>query len=146
MAKEGNKGDPGDKDSGVVRLATREDIPAILEIINQNLDRLLPRQVREVEELLGTIWVLEKDGSVEGTCTLEVYSPKIAEIRTVVIRERSRGLGYGKRLVEVATKEAERRKVKEIIVVTSSKEFFEQLGFGECLNERYVLFWKGKSD
>jgi amino-acid N-acetyltransferase len=72
-----------------------------------------------------------------------VYSPKIAELRSLAVQDSSRGHGYGRRLVEAAVEEAERQKIRQILVVTSTREFFEGLNFGACLNEKYALFWNG---
>ena len=130
---------------GFVRLAEERDIPHIFELIATNADHLLPRTVEGIRELLPFTYVVEEAGSIVGSAILEIYSPKIAEIRSLVVRSDMRGRGYGKLLVEAAVAEAKARKIHEILVVTASPKFFEQLNFGSCLNERYALFYDGKS-
>lgn len=126
-----------------VRKATPEDIPGIQALIRANQDKLLTRTDDEIRELLPLWWVIEDEGEIVGTCCLEVYSPKIAEIRTLAVRSGSRGRGYGAALVHTATDEAQRRRIPQVLVVTSTPEFFEALNFGPALNEKYALFWKG---
>ncbi len=131
----------------MLRNATRDDIGAIQHLININLDKLLPRRDDELCELIdsNTFWVVEDAGEIVGCCCLEVYSAKIAELRSLAVREDCRGKGYGEALVNIAVEEANRRNVRQVLVVTSTLEFFEKMNFGQCLNEKYALFWNGKT-
>jgi amino-acid N-acetyltransferase len=129
----------------MLRKATPADIPAVQQLIRANLDKLLPRTDQELLELLDTLWVIEHDGEIVGCCCLEVYSPKIAELRSLAVRDDCRGYGYGAMLVEAAVTEAKRRNIRQVLVVTSNREFFEKMNFGSALNEKYALFWNGKS-
>ena len=128
---------------GVIRKAVREDIPGLVELVSENLERLLPRSEEDFSELIETTWVAEEQGKIVGCATLEVYSPKISEIRNVAVKAGFRAKGYGQTLVETAVEEARFRGIRQILVVTSSPEYFEKLNFGPCLNEKYALFWNG---
>jgi N-acetylglutamate synthase-like GNAT family acetyltransferase len=125
----------------MVRKATPDDIDAILDVIGTNTDRLLARDRAEVSQLLDTFWVAETGGLVVGCGCLEIYSPKIAELRSLAVREAYRGRGIGAALTRTIVEEAERRGIPQVLVVTSNREFFERLDFGPCLNEKYALFW-----
>lgn len=127
----------------MIRKATANDIPAILELVNANLGTLLPRSPGDYVELLPMTWVAISGETVVGSCVLEIYSPKIAEIRSFVVRKEYRGQGFGKGLIEAAVNEARGRDIHEIMVVTSTPQYFEKLNFGACLNEKYALFWNG---
>ncbi len=129
----------------MLRKATPTDIPAVQQLIKSNLDKLLPRTDHELLELLDTLWVIDEQGEIVGCCCLEVYSAKIAELRSLAVRDDCRGKGFGAILVEAAVTEAQRRNIRQVLVVTSSREFFERMNFGLCLNEKYALFWNGKS-
>lgn len=126
-----------------IRKATSADIPGIKQLIAANPQTILPRSDDELRSLIDGFWVAEHNGSVAGCCCLEVYSPKIAEIRTVIVHEGARGLGFGAALVKAAAEEAERQNIREVMVVTSSPEYFNKLGFGECLHEKWALFYRG---
>jgi amino-acid N-acetyltransferase len=125
----------------MVRLARPDDLPAIMELIHSNNDRLLERTPEELETLLPTFWVAEEDGIVIGCCCLEIYSRKIAEVRSLVVREDRRNRGYGRQLVTEAVQEARKRGIHEILTVTSKLDFFGKLNFKPVLNEKYALFW-----
>jgi amino-acid N-acetyltransferase len=131
----------------MLRNATRNDLGAIQHLINTNLDKLLPRPDAELLELIdgNTFWVVEDAGEIVGCCCLEVYSAKIAELRSLAVRDDCRGKGYGELLVNAAIEEANRRKIKQVLVVTSTLEFFQKMNFGQVLNEKYALFWNGKT-
>ena len=128
---------------GMLRKATPGDVENIRTLIDNNLDKLLPRTSEEIRELLNWFWVVEEDHEIVGCCCLEIYSPKIAELRSLAVREDCRGKGYGEILVKAATDEAQRHKIRQVLVVTSTREFFEKLNFGPALNEKYAPFWMG---
>ena len=126
-----------------IRKATQDDIPHIKELIAANPNTILPRSDEEMESLINGFWVAEHQGRVVGCCCLEIYSPKIAEIRTVIVHDSVRGMGFGAALVKTAADEAESQNIREVMVVTSSPEYFSKLGFGECLHEKWALFYRG---
>ncbi len=127
----------------MIRAATTQDIPALLELLAQSPDKLLPRTESDYKALIDFTWVAVEDDKVVGCATLEIYSPKIAEIRSVAVHQDYRCRGHGSELVKAAAEEAKRRNVYEVMVVTSSPEFFKTLGFGACLKEKYALFLGG---
>ncbi len=133
------------KETGMLRKARLEDIEPIRQLIQANLDKLLPRTAEELREVLDTTWVIDQDGEIVGCCTLEVYSHKIAEMRSLAVRADCRGRGYGQTLVRTAVSEAQARNIRQVLVVTSTREFFEKQNFGACLDEKYALFWAGVS-
>ena len=127
----------------MLRKAIKADISGISALILENLDTLLRRKKSEIEGLIDTTWVVVEDNKIVGCCILEVYSPKIAEVRSVAVKAGFRGRGLGRQLVDAALEEAKKRKVKQVLAVTSNPEWFKQLNFGPCLNEKFALFWNG---
>jgi amino-acid N-acetyltransferase len=136
-------------DSGTVsysiRRALDSDISEIMDLIASYPETILPRSADEMRELIGTFWVaVTDDAEIIGCCCLEVYSSKIAEIRSVAVREGFRGFNIGESLVKEAVSEARQRNIRQIMVITSSPEYFQKLNFGQCLNEKFALFWNGQ--
>lgn len=131
-----------------IRLAQHADIARIQQLIEANPKTIVPRKAEEFRELLETFWIAEKDGELVGCVCLEVYSSKICEIRTLIVDSNYRHLGIGRSLMEVAIEEAKRRKVPQIMVVTSDPGYFEKINFKPDLNEKFALFYQGnkKSD
>jgi N-acetylglutamate synthase-like GNAT family acetyltransferase len=133
-------------DTGLLRPARPEDVDAILGLVAEHAEQLLPRSRDDVEALLDTFWVIEEEGAIAGCCCLEVYSPKIAEVRSLAVRSASRGRHYGARLVAAAVAEARRRDIPQVLVVTSNVEFFGRQHFKSCLNEKFAMFWEGPDE
>lgn len=125
----------------MLRAATPADVDGILTLIHDNADHLLVRSPAELAQLIDSFRVIEEDGEIVGCCCLEVYSPKIAELRSLAVRADRRGRGYGAQLAQAAVDEARRLAIPQVLVVTSNREFFERLNFGPCLDEKYALFW-----
>ncbi|MHB8748864.1 MAG: GNAT family N-acetyltransferase [Aggregatilineales bacterium] len=129
--------------TGILRKATLQDVDGILAVIDANLDKLLPRTREDTIPLLDSFYVIDEDRVVVGCACLEVYSPKIAEIRSLAVLAEHRGHEYGAMLVKQCIADAQRLKIRQILVVTSTPEFFEKMDFGLCLNEKYAMFWSG---
>ena len=124
-----------------VRKGTLKDIPSIKELIRSNQETLIERSDEEIAKIIDNFYVKEVKNKIVGCCCLEIYSPKIAEIRSVAVANEHRMHGYGSELVEAAVEDANKHNILEIMVVTSNPDFFKKLDFGTCLNEKYALFW-----
>jgi amino-acid N-acetyltransferase len=127
-----------------IRKAERSDIARIQDLIKANPKTIVPRRSQEFDELLSTFWVAEKEQEIVGCVCLEVYSSKICEIRTLIVDSKYRHAGIGKSLMEAAVAEAKKRKVPQIMVITSDPNYFEKLNFGPDLNEKFALFYQGE--
>ncbi len=82
-------------------------------------------------------YVLAKDGGkLVGYTALHIHSPRLAEIRSLIVDQTYRGQKIGQRLVKFALEEAKELGVKEdVLVLTYSPQFFEKLGFKEINKE-----------
>jgi N-acetylglutamate synthase-like GNAT family acetyltransferase len=121
----------------LVRLAHRDDIPEIAEMIRPYVDegKLLERTYDEFEELLPTFFVAvaEANGEIVGCAALEIYSRKLAEIRSLAVRSTAQGRGVGKMLIEACVNLARERGILEVMAITSSDGFFQSCGFDYTL-------------
>lgn len=126
-----------------MRLARREDVDAIRALIEPHVTsgRLLQRATEEIEYLLPTFVVAEREGAVVGCAALEIYSSRLAEVRSLAVTDALQGQGVGRRLVEACVKIARERQVMEVMAITSNEAFFRAVGFDFTLaNERKALF------
>ena len=126
-----------------VRPARSEDVAQIRALIEPHVatGTLLQRATGDIELLLPTFVVAEQAGSVVGCAVLEVYSSRLAEVRSLVVAPQLRGTGLGRRLVEACLAMARERRVLEVMAITSNEHFFRALGFDFTLvNERKALF------
>jgi amino-acid N-acetyltransferase len=126
-----------------VRPSTRADLDDIYEFIQPFVDagRLLPRTLDELEDLVPTGFVAILNDEVVGFIALEIYSQKLAEIRSLCVSRAHQGKGIGKKLTHACVDLARRRKVFEVMAITSSDEFFRSCGFDFTLpGEKKALF------
>src|SRR5262245_22137743 len=126
-----------------VRPARGVDIRPLAELIEPFVQRklLLPRTIDELALLLPNYFVAEDGGKIVGCAALEIYSSKLAELRSLVVRPEYQGQGVGKRLVEACVDRAREEQILEVMAVTSSEEFFRSCGFDFTLpGEKKALF------
>ena len=127
----------------VIRPATQHDLSELTSFVDHfvRANRLLPRTVDELQELLPTGFVATHNDRIVGFAALEVYSPKLAEIRSLAVMEEMQGHGIGKHLVDECIQLAQARQILEVMVVTSSDDFFRSCGFDYTLpGEKKALF------
>lgn len=89
---------------------------------------------------MGGFFVYEEDNSVIGCCSLEVYSQKLAEIRSLVVSSEFRRRGIGSALVKRCLYEGKRKKVYQVLSVTDKSNFFGRFGFNTKVNKKQAMF------
>lgn len=125
-----------------IRDAVDADVPAILQLIENNLDKLEPRTPEQLRKSFGTLWIAEVRGEIVGCAMLDVYSERMAEIRSVAVRADMRRHGIGTRLIQRAADEARLRGIKETFALTSSPDVFERMGFATSTRSKFAMFLK----
>ena len=126
-----------------VRPTNTADVPALDAFLAPFVKwgRLLPRTLAELEDLTANGFVAVHGEQFVGFAALEVYSPKLAELRSLAVSPDHQGKGIGKALVGSCVALAKTRHVFEVMAITSSDEFFHRCGFDFTLpGERKALF------
>lgn len=119
-----------------IRSAAAEDIPAIADLIKPFVDEgsLLERTYDEFGELLPNFFVaVDANDVIVGCAALEIYSRKLAEIRSLAVAASAQGQGVGRKLVDACVERARERHVLEIMAITASDAFFQSCGFDYTL-------------
>ena len=127
----------------IIRTAVEADLAALADFITPFVDdrKLLPRTYDELQELLPTLFVAEHEGRLVGCAALEVYSWKLAEVRSLAVDKSMQGQGVGKRLVQACLERAREQNILEVMAITSSDAFFMSCGFDYTLpGEKRALF------
>lgn len=128
-----------------IRHATEHDLVAIEAFILPFVrdGKLLPRTIPELGQLVKNLFVAEHEGQIMGCAALEIYSPKLAEIRSLAVSPGLQGSGVGKMLVRACLDLAEEQNILEVMAITSSDQFFIACGFDFTLpGEKKALFFQ----
>jgi len=129
-----------------IRSASAADIPAIEAVIRPYVDQrlLLARTFDELEDLLPHCFVaVDATGAVVGCAALEIYSPKLAEVRSLAVAASAQGFGVGRMLVEACLARAHEQRVFEVMAITTRDSFFQTCGFDYTLpGEKRALFYQ----
>lgn len=127
----------------IVREAHRDDIPQLEELVEHfvKANRLLPRTTEELYDLIPFGFVAVAGNQLVGFAALEIYSAKLAEIRSLAVHDDFQGLGIGRGLVERCVELAKNRNILEVMAITSADGFFRACGFDFTLpGEKKAVF------
>jgi amino-acid N-acetyltransferase len=119
-----------------VRKATERDWPAVLRLIRENPEHLMQDHLPRTSEF----FVAVEDDVVLGCCALEVYSKRLAEIRSLAVAKQCQRSGIATQLVEKCMTLAKKKEIYEVLAITSALPFFEKHGFNTFQQEKYALF------
>ena len=136
------------EDSGIyelveVRPAHIDDVAALDQFIEPFVEdnRLLPRTYDELEDLVKTGFIAELEGMMVGFVALEIYSPKLAEIRSLAVAPLYQGRGIGKKLIQACIDLAKEKRILEVMAITAADDFFLKCGFDFTLpGQKKALF------
>lgn len=96
---------------------------------------ILLRTEDEMATTIRSYTCVSVNGAIAGFTALHIHSPKLAEVRSLIVDEKYRGLKLGQQLVEACKKEAKSLELEQILSLTYAKGFFESLGFIEINKE-----------
>lgn len=127
----------------VISPAHAVDLSALAEFLEPFIvqEKLLPRTHEELGELARNGFVALHGDQIVGFAALEIYSPKLGEVRSLAVSPLHQRQGIGQALVRACIERARERRVFEIMAITSSDEFFKTCGFDFTLpGEKKALF------
>ena len=97
---------------------------------------ILDRSEDEIATNIRSYVLAKEDDRLVGYTALHIHSPRLAEIRSLIVDKAYRGQKIGQRLVMYALDEAKTLAVSEdVLVLTYTPQFFEKLGFKEINKE-----------
>ena len=129
----------------MIRRARKKDIKTVKNLIDYMADhgKLLRRTRRDLEQVIEQFFVWEDATEIVGCCALEVYSRKLAEIRSLAVHHDHQGKRIGSKLIDACLAEARHKGVYEVLCVTDRVTFFEKKGFAKQLGpDQFPLFIK----
>ena len=110
---------------------TVADISKMQEIVKEEVanGKILLRTEDEMATTIRSYTVVEVNGKMAGFTATHIHSPRLAEVRSLVVSKDFRGLKLGKHLVEACIKEAKEYGIKQLLSLTYEQGFFESCGF-----------------
>ena len=123
------------------RKARIEDVDDILQLISEasKYGILLQRSKEELLEEIDEFWVMEYKKNIIACCALDVYSTKLAEIRSMAVKEEYQGQGIASILLDCCIVEAREKGVYEVLTITNRANIFRKKGFAEQLDGQTAL-------
>ena len=117
--------------SVTLRAARPSDVAAIHALIAANLEagHLLPRSLDDVREHVSRFFVAELGTSVVGCAELARLSPKVAEVRSLVVEQAQRGKRIGPQLVAQLATSATIAGYETLCAFAHDPAHFVRLGF-----------------
>jgi amino-acid N-acetyltransferase len=119
-----------------IRPASNDDMAAIRELIRLFPQHLVQRNLPRAP----SFFVADSGGRLVGCCALQVYSKRLAEVRSLAVHPDFQDRGLASDLVERCTQKARERGVRELFAVTSQTSFFARLGFATFRREKTAMF------
>ncbi|MBI1869468.1 GNAT family N-acetyltransferase [Candidatus Gottesmanbacteria bacterium] len=128
----------------MLRKAKKSDVSAIYLLIawGAKNGKVLPRPEKEILGVINFFHVWEEEGKLVGCVSLDIYSKKMAEIRSLIVLPNYQGQGIGRALVSECLKKAKKAGIYEVLSITDKDGFFEKMGFSKCLQGQWPMFIK----
>jgi amino-acid N-acetyltransferase len=116
---------------GALRSAVAADAAGIHTLISryQAAGRLLPRPEEEIARHADRFLVICDGEWIVGCAELAPLSPTVAEVRSLVVDEQARGMGFGGLLVNAIADEAQVAGFRTVCAFTHDAAYFVRLGF-----------------
>ena len=118
---------------------TLRDIPAMRNLILPEVQRgvILDRSEDEMASAIRSYSVVCENGShkIIAFAALQILSPTLAEIRSLIVGESYRRMGLATHLINHILGEARALNLKEVLALTYQKEVFAKIGFVEIAKD-----------
>lgn len=114
------------------------DISKMQELVAPEVKNgiILYRDEDEMARTIRSYTAIVDADEVIGFAALHIHSIKLAEVRSLIVKEGYRGKGVGAKLINALEIEGKMLGVKQILTLTYQKDFFEKLGFVEIAKEQ----------
>lgn len=126
----------------MIRKARLSEAGRIIELINigSKNGKALVRTADDIIDNIQNFFVWDDKRKIVGCCSLEVYSQKLAEIRSLVVLTQFQNQGIGDTLIRRCLEEAKKRGIYQVLAVTDRFKLFAMAGFKEKVNKKTPMF------
>ncbi len=119
----------------IIRQAKKQNFSDIKKLIAMYPDKVMQTPLPPVRDFF---IVIVKSRTI-ACCALEIYSKRLAEIRSLVVDKSFQRKGIGSKLVLACLNRAKKLKIYEVLSITSSLKLFKKLGFNTFNQEKYAM-------
>lgn len=126
----------------IIRKAKKSDVNEIYELILDASKRgkILKRTREDIKNSINNFSVAVINGKIIGCAAVDIYSKKLAEIRSVATKKNFENMGVASKLIKSCIEKAKKHNVYELLVITDEINLFKRLGFKEELENQKALF------
>lgn len=130
------------KKENMIRKANSKDVKAVYSLLLEGVSdgKVLKRSIKELRSVIKNFFIYEENGKIVGCCSLEIYSQKLAEVRSLVVSSKYRNEGIGSLLIQRCLDEAKRKGIYQVLSVTDKCDLFERLGFRTEISDKQAMF------
>ncbi len=117
----------------IYKKAKLSDIKSMQTLVTPEVEsgKILFRSEGDISTNIRSYILAFSNQELIGFGALHIYSPTLAEVRSLIVKESHRGKGVGKEIVKHIKQEAKDLGIKKIFTLTYEKYFFESLDFIE---------------
>lgn len=118
----------------------KPDVTSIIcmqELVKEEVENgnILLRTEDEMANTIRSYIIVEVDGKMAGFTALHIHSARLAEVRSLVVSKKYRGLKLGQKLVQACIEEGKKYKLSQLLSLTYEQGFFESVGFRKIEKE-----------
>lgn len=96
---------------------------------------ILERSANEMATTIRSYTAAKVDNQIVGFAALHIHTTTLAEIRSLIVKDETRGHGVGKKLIQKLIEEAKEIGLKQVLVLTYKQHLFEKFGFKQIQKE-----------
>jgi len=113
------------------------DIEKMQKLVAADVENgnILDRNYNEMATTIRSYTAVKIDEEIVGFIALHIHTVELAEIRSLVVKDKYRNQGLAKGLIEKVIDEAKYLKLKKLLVLTYKKALFEFFNFVEIPKE-----------
>ena len=113
------------------------DITRMQELVAPEVEKgvILARSSDEISTNIRSYTLAFLDDEIIGFCALHIHTAYLGEIRSLIVKEKFRGLKIGENLVLKCLDEADMIGLQRVLCLTYRQSFFERMGFVEIPKE-----------
>lgn len=125
----------------IIRKAVFADLESIERLVQKGVEEgvLLGRSKAELEQVLSNFFVATIQNRIIGCVSLEQYTKRIAELRSIYVEKKYRNRGVAKTLIQKALDRAKTLGIREVITISDKEWVFRSCGFKDKIGKQKAL-------